>query len=149
MGDRVQNHQIGLDFQRGRGIVVSISISTREPPFHLPGVALRRRDLTALRARAFSRISAATFSPPMERWVKDLDQLHWENILMGMRLVPWVVYAALWLVSEPLAARAGPEDVDGGLGGLSDSQQGGGQVREPDRMGASGLDHHGFVHSTP
>lgn len=112
MGDRADNHPMGVDYQRGRGLVVSISIARADPPFHRPGVALRRRDLSALRARAFNRLTRATYGPEAAAWVQTLDQAQWENVLAGMRLLPWVVYAALWLVADRLAKRAEDDDGD-------------------------------------
>lgn len=110
MGDRVDNHPMGLDYQRGRGLVVTISIARAEPPFHHPGVSLRRRDLAALRARAKGRLSRSTFGREASDWLQGLEQGQWENVLAGMRLMPWVVYAALWLVADDLARRAEDED---------------------------------------
>ena len=118
MGDRADNHPMGVDYQRGRGLVVSISIARADPPFHRPGVALRRRDLSALRARAFNRLTRATYGPEAAAWVQTLDQAQWENVLAGMRLLPWVVYAALWLVADWLARRAEGDDIEGSVDGL-------------------------------
>lgn len=106
---------MGFDYQRGRGLVVSISISRRDPLLHVPGVPLRRRDLSALRARAFGRISKQAMSPAASEWVRSLEQQQWEDVLAGVRLLPWIGYAALWLLADPLARKAGEED-DGDLG---------------------------------
>lgn len=114
MGDRDHDYQYGIDYQRGRGLVVTICIARATPPYHRPGVALRRCDLSALRARAQNRITRAHYRPDAAVWFQTLEQEQWENILVGMRLLPWVVYAALWLVADGLAKRA--EDDDGDVG---------------------------------
>lgn len=138
MGERSDDHQFGLDFQRGQGIITTVSIARKDPPFHRPGVPFHRRDWTALRAQARSRLTRATFSSEVSTWLQGLDQGQWENLLAGMRLMPWVVYAALWWVSDGLARRAA-EDEGGDDQGLVHGVSGTGLVATGKAM--SGLAH--------
>lgn len=118
MGDRDIDNQIGIDYRRGHGPIVSICLSRREPALHVPGVAWRRGDLSALRARAHLRLSRHAFTPAVSEWVRALEQDQWESVVATMRLTPWVVYAALWLVADWLARRAEGDDIEGSVDGL-------------------------------
>jgi len=119
MGSGPPDYLLGVDFQRGHGLVVSLGIALNagDDSFHVPGPPLRRCDLSSMRAQAHGKLSRRVYSPECTDWVQRLDPLQWETVLQTFRVVPWVVYAALWLVADGLARRAAeaePED-DGGL----------------------------------
>ncbi len=110
MGDRDHDLEFGIDYRRGHGLIVTISCGRANPAYHIPGVALRRCDLSALRARAQNRLTKANFRPEAAAWFKALDQEVWEGILIAMRLTPWLIYAVLWLYADHLARQAGDDD---------------------------------------